>query len=238
MSNGKEVAIKKGQAPTSFMALALEKNVTPEQIEKMMDLQFKWEASQARKAYFAAMAAFKENPPDIDKDKKVRIKHKEGPGFTEYKHATLANVTSKISAALSKHGLSVSWTTPQEGTQIKVTCRISHVLGHHEETSLSAGHDSSGSKNPIQALGSTISYLERYTVMALTGLASREMDDDAQATVEYISEKQLSTIVDMINAKGVDEAKFLGYMEAETLAKIEAKDFNKAMTALRAKVAK
>ena len=236
MSNGKEVAIKKGQAPTSFMALALEKNVTPEQIEKMMALQERWEASQARKAYSAAMAAFKEDPPEIDKDKQVRFKTDKG--ITEYKHATLANVTEKISSALSKHGLSVGWFTSQENNMVKVTCRISHVLGHHEETSLSAGLDSSGGKNPIQALGSTVSYLERYTVMALTGLASREMDNDGAKGKEYITDQQVSTITDMCNAKSVDLNKFLAYMEAESIDKIEAKDFNKAMAALRAKVAK
>ena len=71
-------------------------------------------------------------------------------------------------------------------------------MGHFETTSLTAAGDQSGGKNAIQALGSTISYLERYTILALTGLSTHEMDDDAKG-VEYITEKQLSSLVDLAN---------------------------------------
>jgi hypothetical protein len=233
--NGRELAVRKGQAPNQLMALAIEKgNVDLDKLEKLMLLQERWEENQARKAYNVAMANFKADPPEIDKDKQVKFKTDKGT--TEYSHATLGNVTDKIGAALSKHGLSASWKTKQEGATVTVTCFISHIQGHSEQTSLTAGLDSSGSKNPIQALGSTISYLERYTVMALTGLASRESDDDGKATqeIEYITEAQISTITDMVNSKNIDLTKFLAYMGVEYIDKILAKDFNKAMTSLRA----
>lgn len=232
--NGKALTVRKGQAPSQLMALAIEKgNVDLDKLKGLMELQERWEANQARKAYNEAMANFKADPPEIDKDKQVKFKTDKGT--TEYSHATLGNVTDKIGAALSKHGLSASWKTKQEGATVTVTCFISHIQGHSESTSLTAGMDSSGSKNPIQALGSTISYLERYTVMALTGLASREMDDDGKATkeIEYITDQQLSTIVDMINAKGVDETKFQAYMGVDDNCHILKADFNKAMAALR-----
>jgi len=76
--------------------------------------------------------------------------------------------------------------------------------------------------------------LQRYTLLSLTGLASREMDDDGKGEVEYISEAQLSTITDFINEKGVDKVKFLKYMSAESLEKIPATDFNKALSSLKA----
>jgi len=38
----------------------------------------------------------------------------------------------------------------------------------------------SGNKNPIQAIASTVSYLERYTLLAITGLTTKDMDDDGK----------------------------------------------------------
>uniref|UniRef100_A0A6M3ID72 Putative Erf family protein n=1 Tax=viral metagenome TaxID=1070528 RepID=A0A6M3ID72_9ZZZZ len=162
--------------PNAVILMAMQKNYSPELVEKMMALQERHEANEARKAYHKAMAAFAENPPDIEKDKKVS--YATSKGTTAYSHAQLGTSAAKIQAALSPHGLHASWRTIQTDENIKVTCRITHELGHFEETTLTAGADDSGSKNSIQAIGSTISYLERYTLFALTGLASKDMDDD------------------------------------------------------------
>lgn len=148
-------------------------NMTPDHLEKLLDVHLRNEANEARKAYVVAMAAFKEDPPEILKDKTVSFKQ------TSYRHATLYNVTNKINTALSLNGLTASWVTSQDNGSVKVTCKITHVLGHSEETSLSAPPDTSGSKNAIQAIASTVTYLERYTLFALTGLAGKDQDDDA-----------------------------------------------------------
>jgi len=220
--------------PATLVSIAIEKGADIEKLEKLMELQTRWEQAQSQKAYSEAMAAFKANPPNIKKDKKVKFRT--GAGETSYNHASLWNVTEKISAALSQHGLSASWTTSQEASNVTVTCRISHIDGHSEETSLTAAPDTSGNKNSIQALGSTISYLERYTLLALTGLATQDMDDDGQGggEIKLISDKQKSTIIDMINAKEIDEDKFLKYMDVDLIENIAAANYNKAMAALRA----
>jgi hypothetical protein len=219
--------------PATLLNIAINNGADLDRLEKLMELQTRWEENQAKKAYYVAMAAFKAEPPEIEKDK--HVKYTTQKGITEYDHASLGNVTQKISAALGEHGLSAAWKTQQDGARITVTCRISHSLGYGEETSLSASPDDSGGKNNIQSLGSTITYLERYTLLALTGLATQDQDDDGAAAEDpvYISDKQKSTIVDMINDKGVDEAKFLKYMDAESLDKIKEDDFNKAMASLR-----
>jgi hypothetical protein len=220
--------------PATLLNIAIEKGADLEKLEKLMDLQIKWEENQAKKAYFAAMASFKANPPEIEKDKNVDYTTKAG-NKVKYDHASLGNVTQKISAALGEHGLSAAWKTQQDDKKITVTCRISHSLGYGEETSLSSSPDDSGGKNPIQSLGSTITYLERYTLLALTGLATQDQDDDGNGAVAYISDKQKSTIIDMINDKQADEAKFCEYMKVDKISEIKESDFNKAMSALRAK---
>jgi hypothetical protein len=81
---------------------------------------------------------------------------------------------------------------------VSVTCVVTHEGGHFEETTLHAGADNSGGKNSIQSIGSTITYLQRYTLKPALGLAAAR-DDDGQAAgdtkpAERISEKQVSDL--------------------------------------------
>jgi hypothetical protein len=179
----------------SALILAIEKGLAPELIGKMMDLQERAEQREAKKLYVAAMAKWSVSAPDITKDKHVRFTTSKGT--TEYNHATLGNVATAISKSMGPFGLKPNWITEQPEGKVKVTCTITHAGGHSESTSLIAGTDQSGSKNSIQALGSTISYLERYTLLALAGLATSDMDDDGQSSekpTEYISKDQIKNI--------------------------------------------
>ena len=219
--------------PGSIIELAVSRGTDLVQLKEALELQERWEATQAKKAYVVAMSEFKVNPPKIEKDK--HVKFKAGQGITEYHHASLANVTDKINIGLSLHGLSAAWTTTQTNGTISVTCKITHIRGHSEETVLTASPDLSGSKNAIQAIGSAISYLQRYTLLSLTGLATKEMDDDGNsAGAQFVDGKQLKTIVNFINEKNVDEGKLLEYMGVESLEKIPADKYKVAIVALRA----
>ena len=219
-------------SPASMMQVALSRGADLDKLEKMLALQERWEANEARKAYHTAMAAFKAAPPEIEKDKKVSF----GAGKAAYSHATLANVTDKINQALSAHGLSAAWKTAQDERGITVTCTITHRLGHSESTSLTAAPDNSGSKNAIQAVGSTITYLSRYTILCLTGLATVDQDDDGKGSEQsYISEEQHANITALMQEVGADKAKFLSYMKVESLEKITIDRYNIAISALEAK---
>ena len=158
-----------------------------DKLEALLKVQMQWEANEAKKAYVVAMSAFKENPPEILKDKTVNYKTQKG--VTSYKHATLYNVTSKINTELSKHDMTASWVTSQDNGSVKVTCKITHKMGHSEECCLSAPPDTTGSKNAIQAIASTVTYLERYTILALTGLATADQDDDGAGASQQSENK-------------------------------------------------
>lgn len=147
-----------------------------DKLEALLKVQMQWEAGEAKKSYVVAMAAFKANSPEIIKDKSVNYKQ------VNYNHASLGNVTATINKALSEHGLTASWVTEQENGSVKVKCKITHVMGHSEECSLAAPPDATGSKNAIQAIGSTVTYLQRYTLLALTGLATYDQDDDGEGS--------------------------------------------------------
>lgn len=162
--------------PMAMLAVAVQKGMDVATIEGLMKLQERWEANEARKEFDQAMTAFKSNPPEIHKNKQVSFDTSKGR--TEYKHATLDEVSITIGKALAVHGLSHRWNIEQKESGIKVTCVVAHSKGHSEKVSLEAGADQSGGKNSIQAVGSTVTYLQRYTLLAATGMAVQDQDDD------------------------------------------------------------
>jgi hypothetical protein len=132
------------------------------------------------------MAAFKLNPPDIRKTKLVGYANRDGT-VTGYYHATLGEVAAAIVDSLAQHGFSHSWETKQVDGLITVNCKITHRMGHSESTSMQAAPDQSGKKNAIQAVASSITYMQRYTLLAATGLATTDMqDDDGQSSGEVL----------------------------------------------------
>lgn len=226
--------INAGRSPADLISEAVKGGADLDKLERLLGMQERWDANEAKKAYHFAMSEFKANPPKIEKDKKVGYKTTTG-GNVGYSHASLANVTEKINKELSKYGLSASWKTQQNGS-ISVTCKITHVRGHSEETTLSALADSSGSKNSIQAIGSTITYLERYTLLALTGLATFDMDDDAKsADVEYITEKQQHEIRDLLIGLNQAEEGFCKYLKIESIEKMPKEKYQQAKIAIEQK---
>lgn len=165
--------------PMELMQLALTKGTDIGQLEKLMLLQEKWEAREAKKSYHSAMNAFKADPPEILKNHKVAF------GQTSYDHATLDHVCRQVTQGLSKHDISHRWKVEQKEGVIRVTCVLTHSMGHSEETTLESIPDNSGSKNSIQAIGSTVTYLERYSLLAATGLAASGQDNDGQGAQKF-----------------------------------------------------
>lgn len=154
--------------PTQMLAIAVEQGADLDKLEKLMDLQERWEDKQAHKNYIASMSRFRSECPVIERTKSGH----------NIKYAGLAESLEQIKDLLAECGLSHSWSTVQDGSVTSVTCTVTHVDGHSESTSLSAAPDTSGSKNAIQAIGSTVSYLQRYTLFAILGIASADADTD------------------------------------------------------------
>jgi hypothetical protein len=165
-------------SPAAMMLTALGRGATLEQIEKMMQLQREWDADQARKAYNVAFADFKAEAVHIVKNRKVDNGPLAGKSYAEL-HA----VVDALTPALSRHGLSASWKlTRDEKDWMEVTCYLRHVSGHEESVSMGGPPDTGGAKNAIQARASTKSYLERYTLKAICGVAEGGDDNDGNGT--------------------------------------------------------
>ena len=160
--------------PMAMLQIAVEKGASVEQLERLMALQERYEANEAKKEFVAALSAFKANPPEIIKNIKVSF------GNTKYNHAGLDQASDKIGAALSAVGLSHTWDVQQDGPKIKVSCILTHSRGHSERVSMEGSADTSGSKSANQAIASTVSFFQRYTLLMAVGVAPKNVDDDAR----------------------------------------------------------
>lgn len=200
-------------------------------LEKLLDVKERWEATEARKAFIVASAAFRAEAPALPKNKHVGFDHKSGGGRTEYDHATLDSIADALAPVLGKFGLTYRWETGQPDGAISVTCILTHILGHSETVTLQAPPDQSGGKNSIQAVASTVSYLQRYTLLAITGLATADQDDDG-ARVDFITADQKAELVELMKKNGADTVKFLAYLKVETIDQLPGPRFAEARDAL------
>jgi hypothetical protein len=177
MQQGGTLASMPESSPFGMMLTALSRGASLELVESAMKLQERWEANEARKAFVKAMADFKAEPLEIFKRKHVGYTTKDGD-FVGYKHAELSHITDVVVPAMARHGLSHRWDLQQNSGRIVVICTITHRLGHAESVSMDGAPDDSGKKNNIQRAASTITYLQRYTLLAATGLATKDDADD------------------------------------------------------------
>lgn len=224
--------------PMDMLERAVSSNAGVEVISKLMDLQDRWQAGQARRSFDEAMAAAKAEIPVIMKNREVDFTSSKGR--TNYRHEDLAEIARTVDPILTKHGLSYRFrTTSQPNEPVSVTCVVSHRLGHSEENTLTAGRDESGNKNSIQAVGSTITYLQRYTLKAALGLAASN-DDDGSASEKpaFITSDQLQRIIALTDEVKADKERFCKYLKIGSLAEILASDFDHAMKLLEAKRSK
>lgn len=152
--------------------------ISVEKLEKMQEIQFKHEANEARKAYTKAKVALMSSlPPIIAHDMVVDYPSSKG-GRVHYSYATMAAAVKEIQPKLADFGFSYQWIPENlQNGDIKITFRLTHVLGHFEDFPMSGPPDTAGGKDPLKAIGSTSSYLKRYTFCLGFGVTTADMKD-------------------------------------------------------------
>lgn len=215
--------------PMDMLNRAIETGAGLEMVEKLMSLQERWETGQARKAFDKAIAAAKAKITPIQRN---------ATGHNSKKYADFAAIAKVVDPILSEHGLSYRFRTAQSD-RISVTCILSHQDGHSEETTLSGPADASGSKNAIQAIGSTLTYLQRYSLVQMLGLAASN-DDDGKAggNVAVITEEQADKIRELLEANGKSREKFLKWQKIGRVEDLPADCYEAAINGINSPVSK
>lgn len=205
----------------------------PVAIREMLAIKKEYEADEARKAFMVAMAAFKENPPEFFKRKRVDY----GAGKPKFDYAPIAEVVSKIVPALAAHGLTHNWIPKVSEGLITVRCVLTHRLGHSESIeSPPAPPGSNGAMSPSQNIQATITFWQRMTLQSITGTAAGDMPDaDEGPGQEYIGEGQIADIRALLTETNSSEESFLRVIKAPSIDKIYVDAYSTVVGILEAK---
>ncbi len=153
-----------------LMEIAINANADVDKLEKLMDLQERFERKEAKKAFSRALARFQSQCPVI---KKTKTGH-------NFSYAPMCDVIDQVKELEAACGLSHRFEQESTDDTISITCVLSHVDGHSEKLKLDALADQTGSKNAVQAIGSTITYLQRYSFLGSLGIATADEDMDGR----------------------------------------------------------
>jgi hypothetical protein len=189
--------------PDNMIVMALQANRSMEEIKSLIDLRNAEIKRIAELEFNEAKAEFLKTVPAIKKNREADFKEtNSGKRGASYKYSDLDNLINTVKEAEGNAGLSHDWKDGKnEKGEIEVTCILSHVGGHSKSTTLSFGLDTSGGKNGIQAMKSTISYLRRATLESVLGLPQGGEDDDGHAAqrdekgLEKLNAEQFNQVV-------------------------------------------
>lgn len=156
-------------SPMQLIEVAVNANADIDKLERLMGLQERWEQNNAKKEFFAAMSKFNAECPTIVKRKKAHNSF----------YAPLGDIHAQIKETLVSCGLSFRF-EQDHSNGITVSCLVSHASGHTEKATMTAQADTSGSKSPIQAIASTVTYLQRYTLCSALGITTADEDMDGR----------------------------------------------------------
>lgn len=214
--------------PMDLLQAAVANGVDAEQLEKLMDLQERYQANEARRAFSNAKADFQSRCPTILKTKSA------GRGIT---YAPLDEVLRTIRPHLDATGLSVSFSTRKDDGERVCVCTVMHRDGHSEESTFPMQIDSEMRVNDTQKTGSANSYAKRYALMGALNLVASDDDDDGYAAgTVNVSEEEVARLTNLMKSiKDIDRAAFFKFLGVDKLEDLPAKDFNRALNALKRK---
>lgn len=205
--------------------VAMDPNSDLVKLEKMLDMQERVLDRNAAQAFTADMAMMQGEMPRV-------FKLADGHNTT---YARLEDINDTIRPTLQKFGFAITFNIDQpEVKTVKITAILSHREGHKEASSLTLPTDTSGNKNAVQAIGSTVSYGKRYTMCALLNISTGDdtngykLGDVHSDLPEFITDDQINEILSACEACGVAHADVENAAGAK-LEQIPTHRFNAAM---------
>jgi hypothetical protein len=228
-------------APVNLLSViaqaALDPGVDVEKMRALLELKERIDENEAKKLFHAAMIAAQEEMRPVVRN----CENKE----THSWYANLEAVDRSIRPIYTRHGFVLSFNSePSSNGMVTMTCTCMHKGGFTKEYKIEAALDDSGikgskNKTGVMAAGSTVSYLRRYLSCMIFNVVLTNEDDDGVGATQTISEAQANKILDLLIAcemEGPRSQPFLSFMGVAGVDDIPARDYDKAVTQLQAKL--
>lgn len=239
-----------GQPPsdaTSLMAVisraASDPNTDVDKLERLMGMYERITTARNKASFDAALATMQPELPVVDRRGKIVIRDKNDKEIIiqSTPYALFEDICKAVGPKLAEHGFAISFRTGTAADgKLLVTAILSHRDGHREETSMPLMHDSTGSKNAVQAVGSSVSYGKRYTMCALLNIVSHGEDDDGKSAGagETITDEQVQEISNLLTETKSNLVLFLKKIKVESLTEIRADKLGDIKTLIKDTAAK
>lgn len=229
---------------------ASDPSVDIDKMERLISLQRQVQADQAKAAFIQAKVDMRPELPEIEARGRIVIRDKSDPNniIQETPFAKFEDIHRLVMPVLDAHGFDLAFENGlSPDGKVRVTTKLSHVAGHSESTYFDLPHDSSGSKNAVQAVGSSTSYAKRYGLLSILNIRVVGEDDDGQAGGEppAISVKQYDELQKLIINTQSDVDRFEKYLigagrikDGQRLEDLPAEHFDFAKDSLLLKAGK
>ena len=177
-----------------------------EKMERLMQMHERFQSRQAEQQYAEALASMQQELPSIAE---------RGDAAKRYTYALWEDINEALKPILAKHGFALSFRIPRNDKGVEVEGVLSHRAGHSERTSILLPADTSGNKNAVQAVASSVSYGKRYTAGALLNFTTHGEDDDAFSSVGQSNIDQ-QVVIDLLErvSEATDKDQLTGIWKA------------------------
>lgn len=220
--------------PMAMIALAIEKGLDAEQLNRLMDLKDRHEATEARKAFALAMQECQAAMAPI-------ARNATNP-HTKSAFANLEAVNRAITPIYTKHGFSLSYGSGEakRPDDIRITCRVMHKAGHSEDYFLDLPPDGVGAKggspamNPVQGRGSTVSYGRRYLALMIFNLTiGDDTDGNGPESEDTLLAAEVDELRELVRSKGRSDEEVLRFLKVGAYDELRRHEFQSAKWAIQ-----
>jgi len=211
--------------------VALNPAADMDKLERLLDMQERMLNREAQVAFNAAMSRLQAELPSITEN--GEIKHN-GKLISSY--AKFEDIVAAIRQPLVNHGFSVTFKSNFEDNKLLITGIVAHAHGHREETTMILPFDTSGSKNSVQAIGSSVSYGKRYVLCMLLNISTGGEDNDGSTTAlpESLKEDQIQHIKSLLDSSSIKHERWLKHAKFASFDVIPADKYQAICDALEA----
>lgn len=198
---------------------ALNPDIDVEKMKALFELQERIMARKAEMAFNASFAEMQSEMPVIAENGQIKVGTE-----VRSRYALFEDINDAIKPVLQKHGFAIMFKTGTTKDSVSVTPILVHRDGHREVGEpVELGADTSGSKNSVQSVGSSMSYAKRYGLLALLNITTRGEDDDGFAGgAKLIDENQQASIQALLDETKYPKEKLLKWVSSKVKRQLTA----------------
>ena len=162
-----------------------------------------------------------------------------------YNYADLGVILDMLRQTLPRYEIALIQTPSNDGANACVTTMLSHSSGEWIKDSVSCQIEMAKGNSAIQCLGSSITYLRRYSCSAIAGLtqtdndASIRTDDDPEGEqsqpielIRMASKLEIKSVKDMAAEAGVDIANVTKGLKLKAISDMTSEQAERAIRKL------